>query len=86
MAAPPLFLVYEDVLKSPKQRIANGVTLEMVDEFLAEVAALVEPVEVRFLRRPQVWHPSEEMVLEATINGRADALVTYNVGRLYSGR
>jgi hypothetical protein len=85
-AAPPLFLVYEDVLKSPKQRIANGVTLEMVDEFLAEVAALVEPVEVRFLRRPQVWHPSEEMVLEATINGRADALVAYNVGRLYRGR
>ena len=79
MAAPPLFLEYEDVLTSPEQRIANGLTLEMVDEFLAEVAALVEPVEVRLLRRPQVWHPSEEMVLEATINGRADALVTYNV-------
>jgi predicted nucleic acid-binding protein len=79
LAAPPLFLEYEDVLTSPEQRIANGLTLEMVDEFLAEVAALVEPVEVRFLLRPQVRDPSDEMVLEATIDGRADALVTYNV-------
>lgn len=80
VAAPPLFLEYEDVLKRPEQRIAHGLTLEMVDEFLAEVAALVEPVELRFLWRPQVRDPSDEMVLEATINGLADALVTYNVG------
>ena len=80
LAAPPLFLEYEDGLKSPEQCIAHGLTLEMVDEFLAEVAALVEPVEVRFLWRPQVRDPSDEMVLEATINGLADAWVTYNVG------
>ena len=51
----------------------------MVDEFLAEIAALVEPVDVCFLWRPQVRDPSDEMVLEAAINGRADALVTYNI-------
>jgi predicted nucleic acid-binding protein len=51
-ATPPLFLEYEDVLKRPKRRIAHGLTLEMVDECLAELAALVEPVEVRFLWRP----------------------------------
>jgi predicted nucleic acid-binding protein len=72
-------LEYEDVLKHPDQRIAHGLTLEMVDEFLAEVAALVERVKVRFLWRPQVRDPSDEMVLEAAINGRADALVTYNI-------
>jgi putative PIN family toxin of toxin-antitoxin system len=79
LATGPLFLEYEDVLKRPDQRIAHGLTLEMVDEFLAEVAALVEPVEVRFLWRPQVRDPSDEMVLEAAINGRADALVTYDI-------
>jgi predicted nucleic acid-binding protein len=67
------------VLKRPEQRIAHGLTLEMVDEFMAELAALVEPAEVRFLWRPQVRVPSDEMVLEAAINGRADALVTYNI-------
>jgi predicted nucleic acid-binding protein len=46
---------------------------------LAELAALIEPVEVHFQWRPQVRDPSDEMVLEAAINGRADALVTYNL-------
>lgn len=53
LATLPLFLEYEDVLKPPEQRIAHGLTLEMVDDFLAELAALVEPVEVRFLWRPR---------------------------------
>jgi predicted nucleic acid-binding protein len=55
------------------------VTLEDLDEMLAELAALIEPVEIHFQWRPQVRDPSDEMVLEAAINGRADALVTYNV-------
>jgi hypothetical protein len=42
-------------------------------------AALIEPVEVHFQWRPQSSDPNHEMVLEAAINGRADALVTYNV-------
>lgn len=79
LATPPLFLEYQDVLKRPEQRIANGLSLEMIDEFLSELAALAEPVEVRFLWRPQVRDPSDEMVLEAAINGHADALVTYNI-------
>jgi putative PIN family toxin of toxin-antitoxin system len=79
LASPPLFLEYEDVLKRAEQRIAHGLTLEMIDEFLGEFVALVEPVEVRFLWRPQVRDPIDEMVLEAAINGRADALVTYSI-------
>jgi predicted nucleic acid-binding protein len=50
-----------------------------IDEFLAELAALVEPVEVHFQWRPQTRDPNDEMVLEAAINGEADAIVTYNV-------
>ena len=77
--ATPLFLEYEDVLKRPEQRLAHGLALEAIDEFLAELAALVEPVEVHFLWRPQVRDPNDEMVLEAAINGQADALITYDV-------
>src|SRR5579863_10108912 len=79
LATPPLFLEYEDVLKRAEQRIANGLTLEAIDDFLAELAALIEPVEVHFRWRPQLRDPNDEMVLEAAIHGRADALVTYNL-------
>jgi putative PIN family toxin of toxin-antitoxin system len=79
LATPPLFLEYEDALKRPEQRLVHGLTIEEVDEMLAELAALIEPVDVHFQWRPQVRDPGDEMVLEAAINGQADALVTYNV-------
>ena len=79
LASPPLFLEYEDVLKRAEHRLVHGLTPEQIDEFLAELAALIEPVEVHFQWRPQGRDPNDEMVLEAAINGRADALVTYNI-------
>ena len=79
LATPSLFLEYEDVLKRPEQRQVSGFTLRDVDELLAELAALIEPVEVHLLWRPQLRDPNDEMVLEAAINGRADALVTHNL-------
>jgi putative PIN family toxin of toxin-antitoxin system len=79
LATPPLFLEYEDVLKGPAQRLAHGRTEDKIDAFLAELAALAEPVGVRFLWRPQLRDSADEMVLEAALNGQADALVTYNV-------
>lgn len=79
LATPPLFLEYEEVLKRPEHRLAHGLTPEAIDEFLAELAALVEPVELHFQWRPQGSDPNDEMVLEAAINGRADVLVTYNL-------
>ncbi len=79
MATPPLFLEYEDVLKRPEHCLAHGLTPLEMDEFLAELAALIEPVEVHFQWRPQTRDPNDEMVLEAAINGEADAIVTYNV-------
>jgi putative PIN family toxin of toxin-antitoxin system len=79
LATPPLFLEYEDVLKRPEHQLAHGLAPEAIDKFLAELAALIEPVEVHFQWRPQSRDPNDEMVLEAAINGHADALVTYNV-------
>jgi putative PIN family toxin of toxin-antitoxin system len=78
LASPPLFLEYEEVLKRPEHRLVHGLSLEQIDEFLAELAALIEPVEVHFQWRPQTPDPNDEMVLETAINGRANAVVTYN--------
>lgn len=72
------FLEYEDVLNRPDQRLVHGLAPEAIDEFLAELAVLIEPVEVHFQWRPQLRDPNDEMVLEAAINGKADALITYN--------
>ena len=78
LATPPLFLEYEDVLKRPEHRLVHRFSPEQVDEFLQELAAVVEPVELHFRWRPQLHDTKDEMVLEAAINGDADALVTYN--------
>ncbi len=59
LATPALFLEYEDVLKRPEQRGASGLTLAEVDAALAALAALTEPVEVRFTWRPQLADPGE---------------------------
>jgi predicted nucleic acid-binding protein len=72
-------LEYEEVLKRPEHRLVHGLSPEQIDEFLAELAALIEPVELHFQWRPQTPDPNDEMVLETAINGRANALVTYNV-------
>ena len=82
LASVPLFLEYEAVLRRPEQRLVHGLTLEALDEFLAELAAIVQPVEVHYQWRPQLRDPADEMVLEAAMNGRADAIVTYDSGHL----
>lgn len=79
IATPTLFLEYEDVLKRPEQRAVSGLSLADVDELLGALAVWIEPVEVHVLWRPQLRDPDDELVLEAAVNGRADALVTYNI-------
>jgi putative PIN family toxin of toxin-antitoxin system len=79
LATPALFLEYEDVLKRPEQRAVSGLTLDQLDDALAALASMMEPVEVRFTWRPQLNDPGDEMVFDAAINGRADALVTHNL-------
>ncbi|HYE52819.1 MAG TPA: putative toxin-antitoxin system toxin component, PIN family [Azospirillaceae bacterium] len=79
IATPALFLEYEDVLKRSEQQAAHGLDASGIDRFLAALASAVEPIEVHFHWRPQLTDPSDEMVLEAAVNGRADALVTHNV-------
>jgi putative PIN family toxin of toxin-antitoxin system len=79
LVTPALFLEYEAVLKRPEQRLAHGLDLPSIDEFLSALASAAEPVEVSFQWRPQLADPGDEMVLETAVNGRADRLVTYNL-------
>ena len=74
-----LFLEYEEVLLGAEHRLATGMGEADVAGFLAALASASEGVDVHFQWRPQLGDPADEMVLEAAINGRADALVTHNV-------
>jgi putative PIN family toxin of toxin-antitoxin system len=74
-----LFLEYEDVLKRAEQRLAHGLDSGGIDRFLAALASASEAVNVRYQWRPQLSDANDEMVLEAAVNGRADALVTHNI-------
>ncbi len=75
----PLALEYEAVCSRAEHRLAAGLSGREVKVFLTAVVALAEPVTAHFLWRPQLRDPSDEMVLEAAVNGGADALVTFNV-------
>jgi predicted nucleic acid-binding protein len=79
LLTPALFLQYEDVLKRPEQLLVSRLTLTQVDQILAALASAAEPVTIHYSWRPQLPDPTDELVLEAAVNGRADALVTYNV-------
>lgn len=80
----PLAMEYEAVCRKPEHGLAAGLKEGQVDVFVTAVIAMAEPVETHFLWRPQLRDPGDEMVLEAAVNGRADALVTFNM-RDYGG-
>ena len=73
-----LTLEYEAVCRDPAQRIASGLSEEEVSTIVSALCAVSEPVDARYLWRPQLRDPADEMVLETAVNGRADALVTFN--------
>src|SRR5271156_3785924 len=75
----PLAMEYEAVCQKASHRVAAGLTQRQVNVFLDVLIALSEPMETHFLWRPQLRDPNDEMVLEAAVNGRADALVTFNL-------
>ena len=78
LASMPLALEYEAVTSRAEHRLAAGLTEREVEIFLTAVVAMAEPVVTHFLWRPQLRDPCDEMVLEAAVNGGADALVTFN--------
>lgn len=80
LASVPLFVEYESVLKRPEQLAQGMRSVASVDAFLDALVLRVEPVHLYYLWRPQLRDAADEMVLETALNGRADALVTFNGG------
>ena len=74
-----LMIEYEAVMTRAEHLKASGLTADDIDVLLDAVAAVAEPVRLAFLWRPVVRDPDDDMVLEAAVNGRADALVTFNL-------
>src|SRR5947209_7342683 len=76
LASVPLALEYEAICRRLEHQMLSETE---VDIFVNAVIAMAEPVETHFLWRPQLRDPGDEMVLEAAVNGRAGALVTFNL-------
>jgi putative PIN family toxin of toxin-antitoxin system len=78
LVSVPLMIEYQAVLTRQEHLDASGLTVDEVDALLDAVAAVTEPVRLAFLWRPSLRDPSDDMVLETGVNGRAEAIVTFN--------
>lgn len=74
----PLFLEYEAVVLRPQHLQAAGISEADVVNVLDVLALFAEPVAIHYLWRPRLRDPADEMLLELAVNGRADAIVTFN--------
>ncbi len=79
LATTNLFFEYEAVLTRPEHLAASGLSANQIAELLDALAAVVVEVHPSYLWRAQLRDPDDDMVLEAAINGRANAIVTFNV-------
>lgn len=79
LCSTALFLEYEAVLSREKIRQATGHSLEDVALVMSALAAIAEGVDISFRTRPMLSDVADEMVLEAALNGQAEAIVTHNV-------
>ena len=79
LCSTALFLEYEAVLSRPEIRKATGHSLADVMAVMGAVAAISQGVDISFRTRPILSDVADEMVLEAALNGQAEAIVTHNV-------
>jgi predicted nucleic acid-binding protein len=73
-----LALEYESKCMLAEHRLAAGLTTTDAGIFVDGLIAIAEPVQSHFRWRPQLSDPGDELVLEAAVNGRASAIVTFN--------
>ena len=70
---------YEAVLKRAEHLEASRLDASDVDIFLDAFVAHAAPVAPHFSYRPSIRDPDDEIFVSVAVNGRADALVTFNV-------
>lgn len=73
-----LALEYEAACCAPDHRIESGLSEAEVSVVITALCSVAEHVAPRFLWRPQLRDPADEMVLETAINGRANIIATFN--------
>jgi predicted nucleic acid-binding protein len=73
-----LALEYEAKCMLAEHQLAAGLTALEIGIFVDGLIAMAEPVQSHFRWRPQLHDPGDELVLEAAVNGRADAIVTFS--------
>ncbi len=78
VASMPLMLEFESVLTRPEHLAAAGISAGDVDVLLDALALVVEPIRISYLWRPLLPDAGDDLVLETAVNGRADAIVTFN--------
>ena len=78
LVSVPLMLEYEAVMTRAQHLLASNLTVDDVGILLDAVASVGEPVRSAFLWRPSLRDADDDMVLEVAVNGRADAIVTFN--------
>jgi putative PIN family toxin of toxin-antitoxin system len=74
----PLVLEYEAVLSRAEHRAVTRLGASELATFLDGLIALSDHTAVYFTYRPVTRDPADELVVEAALNGRADAIVTFN--------
>ncbi|HWG22448.1 MAG TPA: putative toxin-antitoxin system toxin component, PIN family [Terracidiphilus sp.] len=81
-----LALEYESQCLLAEHRLASGLSEAEVNLFVDRLISLAEPVQSFFRWRPQLRDPVDELVLEAAINGKTAAIVTFNERDLRDAR
>ncbi len=76
--SPALFFEYADVLQRGTQLANFWIDPHEVDIILDVLAQKLIPVNIFYTWRPQLKDPNDEMVLDCAINGKAQAIVTFN--------
>lgn len=82
LVSVPLMVEYEAVLTRTEHLDAAGLTAIQVNELLDALVTVAIPVRLKFLWRPKLKDPADEMVLETAVNGGADRLVSFNIRHL----
>ena len=81
-----LALEYEAICTLAEHRLASGLSASEANIYVDGLIGLAEPVRSFFRWRPQLRDPGDELVLEAAVNGQADAIVTFNESHLREAR